>query len=150
MTSRALYEMARFQVLSAAMTEGPGDHLHDAYVFAWETGIYPYFDDVISLHKPFEAEFAVGSQQMRDLFTMLDEHWLARTVPTFWELEDRFNVRDGGGPWERGTLIYALRYARLSRRFDDAFFAALLKPQQHPTEASLIDGPFDRNSDLGF
>jgi antitoxin MazE len=145
-----MYEMARFQVLTAALTPGVEDRLPDSYVFAWDHGVYPFSnaDAGANLHEPFEPYFRVGKERAEELSKFLDDRWLAKKVPTFYELEDHFEVRLGRSGWDRGMLISACRYMHLCDLFDAAFWKKLLAPGQHPTEASTVVRKFNPAKDL--
>lgn len=145
----ALFEATRFQVLCAALLPGAGDRLNDAYVYAWETGVYPlYHDD--RLAAPFAAHFRVSREKVESLMKYLDREWLNKNTYTFYELEDHFGVRYSDAEWDRYGLISALRYAHLSGNFDAAFWNTLLEAMKHPSEASVICYPFNRERDVYF
>lgn len=145
--SAALFEVARFQVIAAALTPGPAERLEDAYVYAWNVGLFPLFDDWARLHASFEEHFSIGKEMMRELMKFLDQSWSDGRVPSFYELETHYDVR-GGGPWARAGLIHAVRYAFLSGRFDSAFYETIKRRGDHPVEANGIADPFDRSSEL--
>ena len=146
MTS-ALFQLARFQVRAAALTAGPAALLDDAYVFAWDVGIFPIFHDD-GLHLSFREGFAASSDMMNGLMSRLDEHWLAQSPPTFNALEREMAARDAADPWPRDMLIHAVRYAFLMNRFDDRLYTGLLKPGDHPTEAGEIMSSYDRELEI--
>lgn len=148
-TTRQAFMAIKFQILVAALTKGPGEKLDEAYVFAWDRDIYPWFHDGASWHKPFKGDFEISHDMMRELMVYLDEKWLAGTaIPTFYELESTFGVRDRDGHWDRGSLIGACRYAYLSNRFDQKLWRRLLEPTEYPIEASGIADPFDRKQSI--
>ena len=142
-----LFEIARFNVLVAAKTEGPSEALSGAYVYAWDNGVYPVFHEGAHLHRPFAANFQVTKEMIAELLKYLDAQWLAKKIPTFYALEDYYDVRSGRSPWERTSLIRACRYMFLSDLFDRSFWAALLKGSDHPTEAKSVAEKFE-TSDL--
>lgn len=144
---RRMYEMARFQVLTAALTLG-GVRLPGSYVFAWDHEVYPFSDAGARLHVPFEPYFRVGTEKADELSKFLDDRWIAKKVPTFYELEDHFEIRLGRSGWDRGMLISSCRYMHLNDLFDAAFWKTLLTPGQHPTEASTVTRKFDPRKDL--
>ena len=47
-----LFQLARFNVLAAAKTKGFDQALSPAYIYAWEEGVYPIFQQMGGLHKP--------------------------------------------------------------------------------------------------
>lgn len=143
-TGKQLYELTRFQVLTMSLTPGPGDRLSDGYVFAWDRGVYPWNDEGTDLHVPFEPYFRVSKEMGHELSQYLDEKWLSKEVPTFYELETYYGVRLGRTLWTRGALLVSCRYMFLNELFDKPFWKKLLTPTQHPTEASVITRKFDR------
>lgn len=143
--ARQAFMAIKFQILVAALTEGPGIKLDDAYIYAWDRDIYPWFHDSAGWHKPFKDDFIVDGDMMHELMTYLDEKWLQGTaIPTFYELEATFNARERGARWDRGKLIGACRYAYLADMFDARLWDRLLARTQYPTEAGGISDPFDR------
>ncbi len=149
MNSTALFELARFNVLTAAVTPGACEHLDNAYVYAWDDRVYPVFHDS-KFTEAFEGGFDIPRNELEALFKYLDDKWLEKDTPSFYKLEDEFDVRMGTGFWNRSRLMHALRYARLSDRFDEAFFAAILAPTDHPIEASLIADDYARLDAVGL
>ena len=145
----AMFELTRFQLLSAALTPGPAERIDDAYVYAWDIGVYPLFHEWARLHQPFSEQFAVAEAPFRDLMTFLDDRWSKSETQSFYELERHYDTR-GAGIWDRSALIHALRYTRLAGRFDAGFFAALCRPGDHPVEASVILESYERANELGF
>jgi len=137
------FALARFQVLSAALTPGPAERISSAYVYAWQMGVYPIFEGD-GLHEAFKADFQVGEAAMSAFVQQLDRAWLSETLPTFYEIE-RSSGTDYGNLSSRAELIFAFRYCYLSDRFDSGFYAAILVPGEHPIEADLITKDFDRS-----
>jgi antitoxin MazE len=145
---RRIYETTRFQVLAAALTPGAKDLLPSSYVFAWDREVFPFLDAGARLHVPFEPYFRVGDEKADELSKFLDDRWTAKQVPTFYELEDHFEVRLGRSGWDRSKLISSCRYMYLNDLFDAAFWKTLLTPKEHPTEASTITRKYDPGKDL--
>ncbi len=149
-TGRQLFEIARFNVLAASLAEGAGGRLPDAYVYAWEDRVYPRHDQGSTLHEPFGNYFNVTEKLGDELATFLDDRWTKKKVPTFYELEDHFEVRLRRNEWDRGKLISACRYMFLHDLFDAAFWKMLLKPTQHPSAAASIMRKFERKNAVWF
>jgi len=145
---RRMYEMARFQVLTAALSPGVEDRLPESYVFAWDYEVYPFSDAGAHLHVPFEPYFRVGKEKFEELSKFLDDRWLDTKVPTFYELEAHFETHLGRSGWDRGMLISTCRYMYLNDLFDAGFWKVLLTPGKHPTEASAILRKFNPAKDL--
>jgi hypothetical protein len=148
-TARQTFVAMKFNILSAALVPATARRIEDAYAYAWDREIYPWFHEGAPWHTPFAHEFRVSEPMMRALMTWLDELWLKRApTPTFYELEDRFGGRYRDGEWDRSGLIGACRYAFLSKRFDAALFDRLVAPGEHPVEAAGINEPYERNADI--
>lgn len=149
MTIEALFELARFNVLTASITPGPDQRLADAFVFAWDRKLFPVFDES-DLANAFEDGFDISKEKIDSLIEYLGDRWSAGSVPTFYELEDHYNSRGPNAEWRRSELISVLRYAKLSEQFDTAFFQTLLTEMKHPTEATSITASYDRPNCVYF
>jgi len=143
-----LLQTVRFNVLCAAITKGSAEALSDAYVYAWHEGVYPLFHESIQLQTPFAEQFAVPRNRVNELAEFLDDRWLNKSMPTFYKLEDHYDVRGGRGFWDRMKLIRTCRYMFLNEMFDQEFWEALLKGSDHPSEAKSITRKFHRPDDI--
>jgi hypothetical protein len=148
MMEHQLFEIMRFQILTAAMKAETQDRLTDAYVYAWETRVFPLFNEGAEWHRPFAAHFVVRAEQVAELSKFLDDRWAAKYFPTFYELEEHYGLRSGRSTWHRANLVHACRYLRLSGLFDQAFWDCLVEPNERPAEAAHITAPFDRTRDV--
>lgn len=148
---RQLFQLARFNVLVAAKTAAPGVALlPGAYVYAWFSSIYPLFHELAHIHEPFASQFEVTKDMVEELLEYLDDRWRAEKVPSFYQLEDHYEVRSGTTAWNRHRLIVACRYMCLHEHFDKAFWDTLLKRGGHPPDAKNITNRFDAKSDVYF
>jgi hypothetical protein len=143
-----LFQIARFNILVAAKTPGPDRALANAYVFAWDRGVYPLFHEGAHLHQPFSSQFRVLKEMVNELAKYLDDRWLAKEVPSFYELEDYYDIRSGRTAWDRGNLIAGCRYMFLNDMFDSKFWSTLLAGSDHPTEAKSIRRKFNVDDDI--
>lgn len=148
---QALFNQQRLQIMSLGVHHS---EYTDDYLYAWGEGVYPLFNDTDGSVNPMPHEsypdfFKVKKETVQRVITYLDEKWLAKTVPTFYELEDEF-----GGKWGeedgRMALIGICRYAYLRGGFDKSFWNKLLTPMKHPSEASSISRSFNREQDIYF
>jgi hypothetical protein len=150
-TTRQVFLATKFQIMTAALTPGPRERIVDAYLFAWDEEVYPLFHEASDWHKPFETSFKVSKEMLSELSKYLDDLWInGKKVPSFYELEDHYGVRYGQSDWDRHALISAMRYMRLCRMFDEAFWGAILEPMRHPSEAAIIGMSFNRDEDIYF
>ena len=143
-----MFQSVRFNVLCAALTEGPSKGLSDAYIYAWQSSVYPLFHEGARLHAPFSDQFAVPSEKVDELSKFLDDRWLKKETPSFYQVESYYDVRMGYGFWDRMKLIHVCRYMFLDGAFDEEFWAALLRGSDHPTEAKSITRKFERPRDI--
>lgn len=147
------YTLMKFNILSMALHPEMGDRLDDAYVYAWDSDVYPIFHEGAPWHQAFEDDFHVSREMMSELARRLDKAWDGGqgTAPTFYELESLYDARHGNTEWDRSSLIGAMRYMALSRgRFDQKFFAEVTRDAGAPSEANSLADPFNRNNDIYF
>lgn len=137
-----LFEIMRFNILVAAFNPATASRLDDAYVFAWDKRVYPFRSEN-SQHGAFSSSFHVDKSMMEELAGFLDKMWLAKTVPTYYELERKYGAH---GPWDRMKLIYACEYMRLAGLFDDSFWTKIMSDR--PVEASSILQKYNRKNDV--
>ncbi|MBV8971809.1 MAG: hypothetical protein JO290_05910 [Sphingomonadaceae bacterium] len=136
----------KFDILTAAATEGTSRLIDDGYVYAWERNLYPWFHSGAPWHQPFKNDFAVTEEMMSEAITFLDDRWIGNSaIPSFYELERLFDARSNASRWDRSKLISVCRYAFLCERFDARLFDRLLAKGEHPIEASLIVEQFNRD-----
>ena len=148
---QAMFNQQRLQIMSLGIHHKEYD---DGYLYAWESGVYPWFSDTDGSvnqmpHECYPEFFKVKTETVQAVLKYLDDKWLAKEVPTFYELEEYF-----GGKWDeesgRCALLDICRYAFLSRRFDKSVWDKLLTLMQHPSEASSMCQPLDRKRDIYF
>lgn len=147
------YVLMKFNILSMAFHPDLGERIDDAYIYAWDSDVYPIFHNGAPWHEPFEEDFAVTKEMMNELSKRLDEAWDGGrgVAPTFYELEDIYRVRQGSSEWDRSALIGAMRYMALCRnRFDENFFPQVTRNAGAPSEANHFADPFDRKRDIYF
>ena len=142
------FELARFNVLCAALQPGTREKLSDAYVFAWERYVYPGLDHGSTLHEPYSHCFQVSGRMLDELVSVIADREESKKPITFYELEDHFMVRDGHSPWNRSKLISACRYLFLHESWDRTVWDALLKKMEHPMEAASICRQYIRDDAL--
>jgi len=132
----------RFNILNASRLGPDNAPFGGDYIFAWDNGVYP-FNARVDYHKPFGSQFSVGKDAMNELAELLDKRWLDNNPMTFYELEDHFGGKHGmKDGWDRSRLINACRYFHLKGMFKGHdFWETMLKPMEHPTEASEITNP---------
>ena len=145
-----LFAIMRFNILTAALNPATEHLLSDACVYAWDRRVYP-LDEAGYCHKPFAASFAANEEMMTEFAKYLDKQWIAKEVPTFYQIEDHYDLKGFGGKetnWDRMSLVFACRYMKLTGWFDKEFWTQLLTPSEHPIEAESIAQPYDRKKDL--
>ncbi|QBH96064.1 hypothetical protein EKN56_06420 [Limnobaculum zhutongyuii] len=143
---QALFNQQRLQILELGTVH---NKFSDDYLFAWESGVYPLFSDTDGSvpqrpHEVYKDNFVVSPEQVKNIFDFLCTRSREKQPPTFYELEDHFGGKFDGS-YGRGTLIDCCRYFFLHRCFDKTFWPILLTPMQHPSEATYLDEPLDRD-----
>ena len=149
--SDPLFQIMRFNILNSVKGDFDNSIFSTSYIYAWESSIYPLFNDGASWHKPFGAQFAVSEAEVDELSRILDKSWDKKEKITFYELENRLGVKGNisSNGWERWKLIRACRYMYLEELFDKEFWATLIKNGDCPTEALSICRPLQQ-SDIYF
>ena len=151
-TNESLFQIMRFNILNEGRKGIKASPFSSAYIYAWESGVFPSYNDGADWHKPFPEQFRISDEEVTELGSLLDEKWLEKTPLTFYELEDRFGISGSthsSGNWERGKLLVACRYMYLNKMFDDSFWSALVESGKSPVEAGSINKPFTE-SDIYF
>ena len=148
---QAMFNQQRLQIMSLGVHH---NKYPDDYLFTWEKGVYPFMNDTDGSVTPMPHEcyaefFKVKKETVDKVTKYLDDMWLAKTVPTFYELEGKFGGKFGSEDG-RCALINICRYMYLRKGFDKDFWKTILTPEQHPSEASSLCCPFDREHDINF
>ncbi|WP_108700555.1 hypothetical protein [Phytobacter sp. SCO41] len=149
----ALFAQQRIQVMHIAKHH---DEFTDAYLYAWESGVYPLLSDTDGSvptmpHEAFAELFITDRSKGEFLLKRLDDAWMAKEELTFYKLEDELNVHGGyATEWTRSDLLHLCRYFYLDNRFDDALWKNICKNMECPTEAHFIMDDFNRLEDIYF
>ncbi len=134
----ALFQLMRFNILSTAVNAGGEWPILPAYVYAWWSGVYPGCHEGAKWHIPFPDQFSVSKKEVDELTTLLDEAWMAKKSISFYDVESSLGIQGtarSSSNWQRWKLVSACRYLFLSDSFDKAFWVALLKNGECPSEA---------------
>ena len=140
-TSSQAFQLMRFNILSHVGGHDLDDDGNDAYRHAWQASVYPLHHDGWDWHKPFAAEFDVPEDKVDELGDYLDRLWRAGNPPSFYQIEDYYDVIGSTGTnngWNRSMLLRACRYLFLTRLFDKAFWQAVTENGRCPTEAHSL------------
>lgn len=151
-TNKSLFQLMRFNILSTGRAGIASSPFSEAYIYAWESGVFPAFNDGAEWHKSFPEQFDISEGEVLELGNLLDKKWLEKTPITFYELEDHYDVRGSThsySNWDRVKLLRACRYMYLNRMFDDAFWSTLTENGKCPSEALSICRPL-RETDVYF
>ncbi|VTP92323.1 hypothetical protein [Sphingobacterium daejeonense] len=139
---KKLYNLQRFLLLQTKIYPQTTNAIPDAYAYAWYEECYPMFDE--GVHQEYENNFKISRKQIEIISAYADSEWLAKRYYTFYQYEDHFAVRNGNSNGiDRISLTRAFRYMFLNNLFDNQFWDTLLKPTEHPTEASGITRGFN-------
>ncbi|EOX8433761.1 MULTISPECIES: hypothetical protein [Enterobacteriaceae] len=148
---QALFNQQRLQIMHIGKHH---NEFTDAYLFAWESGVYPAMSDTDGSvpqkpHEPFADFFITPKEKTLFLAKRLDDAWLNKEGLTFYALEDELQVRYKPG-WDRGDLLNICRYLYLDNCFDHDFWKTLVKNGECPSEAHSIMSVFKRTEDIYF
>ncbi|HDS1208905.1 TPA: hypothetical protein QDZ84_003958 [Shewanella algae] len=146
----AMFTQQRLQVLTLGVHNG---EFTDSYLYAWHESVYPFRqdrDDSVACmpHQHYANQFTISKDKVEKLAYYLDECWLESKVPTFGELETRFNSRGINPEFEKMDLILICRYLLLDKAFDKQFWDKLLDKESCPPELRITK--FDRKKDIFF
>lgn len=144
-----LFQLARFQVLSAGLTNGTAQLIDDAYVFAWLNRVFPYGHwGGLGLHFQFEEDFTVRSAQIEFWSANLDRLIHDNAVPTYNEFREDLGISQN--IQDESAFIDGLRYMFLLGGREVRVFQRLLTPGGFPREAEKITRPFSRWTDVNL
>ncbi|AGR73280.1 MULTISPECIES: hypothetical protein [pseudomallei group] len=136
----ALYELKR-QSFLIGYIQNP-ENFDSALAFAYYNRLAPIFHEDSAREKyesdPFAEAYSVKAEFIDEVLKYVDdrEHEGDLTAIEFYNLEDKF----GGYKANRIELIYALEYARIDGRFNDAVWAAI--ERNAPAEANNLQKEF--------
>lgn len=136
----ALYELKR-QSFLIGYIQNP-ENFDSALAFAYYNRLAPIFHEDSARENyeidPFAEAYSVKADFIDEVLKYVDdrEHEGDLTAIEFYNLEDKF----GGYKANRIELIYALEYARIDGRFNDAVWAAI--ERNAPAEANNLQKEF--------
>ncbi|RDL44348.1 hypothetical protein DN730_08060 [Marinomonas piezotolerans] len=146
---RALFNQQRIQILTLGIEN---NYFTDSYLYAWESGVYPYLDDsdgsvLPKPHECYEEYFQITRDIVSEVLEFIYNSFKDDKSITFYELEENY-----GGQWDarygRETLLSICRYAYLKGHFHSKVWEGLLTQFEHPSEASAIVRIMDRDNDI--
>lgn len=149
----ALFIQQRIQIMHIGKHH---DEFGDAYLYAWESGVYPFMSDTDGSvprrpHEPYAEFFTTSKEKVRFLLKRLDDAWIKKEVLTFYDLEDELGVRSfNSNGWDRCDLLHICRYLYLDGCFDKKFWATLIENGKCPSEALSLTSDFDREFEIYF
>ncbi|PXW53756.1 hypothetical protein DFO55_11123 [Grimontella sp. AG753] len=149
----ALFIQQRLQILHIGKYHG---EFGDAYLYAWESGVYPLMSDtdgsvIRNPHELYAPYFTKPREKVEFLLKHLSEAWRKKSGLTFYDLEDELGVRGyASHGWDRGDLIHICRYLYLDGCFDENFWNTFTENGKCPSEALSLASDFDRELDIDF
>lgn len=147
----ALFIQQRIQILHLGKHHA---EFSDAYLHAWESGVYPLMGDTDGsvprkAHEPYAKFFTTSKDKVEFLLKRLDDAWRKKEGLTFYDLEDELGVRSfSSGGWDRCDLINICRYLYLDGCFDKNFWATLIENGKCPSEALSLTSELEREFDI--
>jgi hypothetical protein len=137
---QALFEIHRQQILLHSKDATGQWNFPASYLYAIARRIAPIFHTRSANEEdPFGECYEADAAFVESVTKWMDEEWLARRTPTFYEMEGKF------GHERRAALLMIVRYCALDDLMDAAFYAALLKNGECPIEALSAARPFDES-----
>lgn len=147
----ALFIQQRVQILHLGKNYA---EFSDAYLYAWDSGVYPLMSDTDGSvprrpHEPYAKFFTTSKNKVEFLLKRLDDAWLKKEELTFYDLEDELGVRSFSSVgWDRSDLIHVCRYLYLDGCFDNKFWETLIENGKCPSEALSLTSELERDSDI--
>ena len=134
----AVYQNTRIGIITLRQLNNNSAGITDEYAYAWVNEIYP-FEAPTKIHEPFAKRFKISKDEMTVLAEFLDAIWMKNEGITFYELESAAKSKKLPGDWDRVKLLLATRYFYLKGMFrGHGFWETMIKPMEHPMEASSI------------
>lgn len=141
---KAIFNLQRFQILNTKINETTNVLIPNSYAYAWYEKLFPFLDDY-DLHYDLEEYFEIKKEKVDSISLWADKLWRDKKYQTFYEYENYYRYQKKDLEIYRHDLIATFRYLFLSETFDDIFWKTLIKPEEHPTEASRIIKDFSIN-----
>ena len=154
-TNQALFQLMRFNILDSLTQESSQRRFPNAYIYAWEVGVFPFLRPTADWHRPFADQFDVNELEMGELQKLLYDANENGAPKSFYEVEDHFDVRGiassdvSSNRWDRHRLVSACRYMFLCEGLESELFEALLQNGSCPTEAHFVNASW-RDDELCF
>ncbi|BCZ43662.1 TPA: hypothetical protein K8N54_004046 [Serratia marcescens] len=149
----ALFIQQRIQIMHIGKHH---DEFDDAYLYAWESGVYPLMSDTDGSvprkpHEPYAEFFTSSKAKVEFLLKRLDDAWRKKEGLTFYGLEDELGVRSYSSKgWDRSDLIHICRYLYLDGCYDKEFWDTLVENGKCPAEALSLNSEYDREIEIYF
>ncbi|EPC4015863.1 hypothetical protein ACRZOS_000164 [Enterobacter kobei] len=150
---KLLFVQQRLQILHL------GKHYNEfstAYIFAWDRGVYPYYDDTDGSvdrkpHEYYKNCFRIKESEVEFIIKRFNKAYDENKKLTFYGLEDELHVNSHTtSGWTRGKLLRICRYLFLEEAYDESFWDNLTENGSCPAEAHGIRRTFDRDFDIHF
>lgn len=154
-TNQALFQLMRFNVLDSLTQESSQRRFPNAYIYAWEVGVFPLLHCSADWHRPFPDQFDVNELEMGELQKFLYDANENGAPNSFYEVEDHFDVRGiassdvSSNRWDRLRLVSACRYMFSSECLESELFEALLENGSCPSEAHCLNASW-RDDEVSF
>jgi hypothetical protein len=143
-TNEALFQLMRFNILNSGRADMISSPFSRAYIYAWESGVFPALNKTADWHKAFPEQFYVSENEVSDLLKLLDDKRLEEIPITFYQLEDHYDVtgiNHSSSTWNRMKLVATCRYLYLNGALDNSFWSSLTENGECPNEAHSICRP---------
>lgn len=131
MNNEKEFQLMRLMVLTS------NESFSDSYIHALNTRIYPCLHEV-DFHLPFEENFDVRKEDIENLSKFLDQKWNKKEDLSFYNLEDKYDIRGVSTNWSRIKLLHACRYLYLQNLFNEEFWKMICRQHESPGEAKSM------------
>jgi|GEM_PF-2730942 len=124
MLMRAIYETKREQLMLGWLDADKRKYMNDAYVYAHNVRMYPFFQHDATRSDPFETIYDIKKELVKEVIEFIDKVWLADKESEdlqFYNLETKFSSK-----LDRHTLMCIIRYCYISDRFCDNFYSTAM------------------------
>ena len=150
---KAMFTQQRIQIMHLGKYH---KEYTDAYIFAWESGVYPFLHDLGGEHQYLPHElygdyFEVTAQKGASIYERLNRAWAdEEDTLTYSRLESDLMGIGSACDWRPDELMNVCRYLFLAGCFDDVFWKALCKPTADSSWVEFVQDAYSREHDTAF
>ncbi|MET3702894.1 hypothetical protein [Citrobacter sp. UYEF32] len=150
---KAMFTQQRIQIMHLGKHH---EEYTDAYIFAWESGVYPFLHDLGGEHQYLPHElygdfFEVSAQKGASIYERLNRAWADEEDNlTYSRLESDLMGIGSSREWRPDEVMNVCRYLFLTGCFDEVFWKALCKPTADSSWVEFVRDVYSREHDTAF